>query len=425
MTTSQKRHGWRRSGPRKGDEDQLAADRRGVPSDRRPPPDTSRRGKRIGPASAREHLRWIGLTKTATVRQALRSLEHQGEAIVSRGSGRRRGALSFVAAIAPLIALSPVASANAPPHVSPGSRGVGDPYFPLDGNGGYEVDHYGLDLTYGPDTDVLGGVATIEATSTKNLSRFNFDFDGLSVRSIRVDGDRATWERHRGELMITPRSGILRDSAFVVVVRYDGVPRWVDDVLGGGGPILSPDGVVFFGEPHGASTWFPANDHPIDKASFAIDITVPEGLEAISNGALESSETLGGWTTWHWQADAPMATYLAAVAIGEFDIRAYEAGGIRFWDAVDPVLLEPVATPRTGDRFAFSQSANFGYKRLSHTIDVPADGGELSFHVQRDTEPFYDFFFVEAHTVGQDDWTTLPDERGHTTGGVRPCPFLI
>jgi Peptidase family M1 domain/Peptidase M1 N-terminal domain len=335
-----------------------------------------------------------------------------------------RRALSFVAAIVLVIALSPIADAKAAPHFSAGSRGAGDPYFPLDGNGGYQVDHYGLNVTYHPDSDRLAGVATIEAIATKNLSRFNFDFDGLTVRSIRVDGSRATWERRRGELMITPQNGIVRDGPFVVVVRYKGIPKTFRDALGISGPIRTQDGVLLLGEPHGATTWFPANDHPIDKAAFSFDITVPEGLEAISNGVLEGSSTHGGWTTWSWRADDPMAPYLAAMAIGEFDIRAYETGGIRFWDAVDPVLLEPVATPRTGDRFAISRSANFGYKRLSHTIDVPAEGGQLSFYVQRDTEPGYDFFFVEAHTVGQDDWTTLRDERGHTTREL-PCPFLI
>ena len=119
-----------------------------------------------------------------------------------------------------------------------------------------------------------------------------------------------------------------------------------------------------------------------------------------------------------------MATYLAALAIGEFDVRAYETAGIRFWDAIDPVLLEPVATPHTGDQFAISQADNFGYKRLSRTIDVPAEGGRLSFRVDRDTEPGYDFFFVEAHAVGEDDWTTLPDRKGHT-GRARPCPYLL
>jgi Peptidase family M1 domain/Peptidase M1 N-terminal domain len=335
-----------------------------------------------------------------------------------------RRTLSFVAVTALVIALSPIGDASGRARFSPGAPGVGDPYFPLDGNGGYEVQHYGLNVTYDPATDRLVGVVTIEAMATENLSRFNLDFDGLTVRSIRVDGRRAMWDRDHGELMITPQDGLRKDQPFVTVVHYGGIPKPIRDALGVSGPLPTDDGVLILGEPHGASTWFPANDHPTDKASFTFDITVPEGLEAIANGSLEDSSTQGGWTTWRWEAEEPMATYLAALAIGEFDIRAYETAGIRFWDAIDPVLLQPVATPHTGDQFAISQADNFGYKRLSRTIDVPAEGGQLSFWVDRATEPGYDFFFVEAHTVGEDDWTTLPDRKGHT-GRARPCPYLL
>src|SRR6185503_7031867 len=234
------------------------------------------------------------------------------------GEQAMRRTLSFVAVIALVIALSPIADASVRATFSPGAPGVGDPYFPLDGNGGYDVQHYGLNLTYDPATDRLVGAATVEATATKNLSRFNLDFDGLTVRSIRVDGRRATWDRDRGELMVTPQNGLSKDQPFVTVVRYGGTPRTFRDALGVSGPIRTHDGVLILGEPHGASTWFPANDHPIDKASFTFNIRVPEGLEAISNGVLEDSSTRGGWTTWRWEAEEPMATYLAATAIGEF-----------------------------------------------------------------------------------------------------------
>ena len=335
-----------------------------------------------------------------------------------------RKAVSFVAAIALVMALSPVADAWARARFSAGAPGVGDPYYPLDGNGGYDVQHYGLNLTYDPATDRLVGVATIEATATENLSRFNLDFDGLRVRSIRVQGRRAAWQRRHGELIITPPGGLRSGRSFTVVVRYHGVPRPIRDAFGLSGFLRTGDGAIVLGQPHVASTWFPANDHPIDKATYAFRITVPEGLEAIANGVLEGSSTRDGWTTWRWDVEDPMVTYLAAMAVGEFDVRAYEFGGIRFWDAIDPDLLEPVASPRTGDGFAISQAADDAYKRLSHTIDVPADGGQLSFWVERATEPGYDFFFVEAHAVGEDDWTTLRDQRGHTTREL-PCPYLI
>ena len=89
----------------------------------------------------------------------------------------------------------------------PGAPGLGDEYFPLDGNGGYDVNHYDLDLAYDPATDTLTGVATIEARATQNLSSLNLDLHDLTVRSVRVNGERAGWTHVDGELAIRPSRG--------------------------------------------------------------------------------------------------------------------------------------------------------------------------------------------------------------------------
>ena len=69
-----------------------------------------------------------------------------------------------------------------------GAAGIGDPYFPKDGNGGYDVKHYNLNLRYNPRTDRLSGVASIRARATQSLSRFNLDLNGLKVHAVRVNG---------------------------------------------------------------------------------------------------------------------------------------------------------------------------------------------------------------------------------------------
>ena len=71
--------------------------------------------------------------------------------------------------------------------------------------------------------------------------------------------------------------------------------------------------------------------------------------------------------------------------------------------------------PHTGDFYVYSHIADVSYKRLSHTINVPAGGATMSFWTSYDTELDWDHLFVEAHTVGQNDWTTLPDANGHTS----------
>jgi aminopeptidase N len=231
---------------------------------------------------------------------------------------------------------------------TPGAPGIGDPYYPLDGNGGYDVGHYDLDLRYDPATDVLSGTATVEATATQNLSSFNLDFEGLNVRSVTVDGQSATWSRDGGEMTVTPAWPLWQGRPFAVAVTYDGVPATIEDpTLGQSGFFHTDDGALVAGQPDVAATWFPANDHPLDAASVAVSIAVPEGLEGVSNGALEDTRTADGWTTWSWRAHEPMATYLVTLAVGEFDLRSYEVDGIRYWDAVDPTLAQLDLAPET------------------------------------------------------------------------------
>ena len=325
------------------------------------------------------------------------------------------------------LAIAPAGASAASAPFTPGAAGIGDPYFPLDGNGGYDTDNYLLELRYDPASDVLQGVATIEAEATQKLSAFNLDLNGLNVRRITVDKRPATWTRNEDELTITPRSPIKDGKKFDVVVVYDGIPTPVGDAeIGLSGFIATDDGALVAGQPEVADHWYPVNDHPLDKASYEFRVTVPAGTEVIANGELKSNKTSRGLTTWIWRAKEPMASYLTTVDIGQFDIKAYRESGIRYWDALDPDLFDGPA-PATGSRFAVSQAANYSYKRLARTIAVPAGGGQLSFQVDRDTETNWDFFFVEARHVGQDDWTTLPDVNGHTgqaRSGYR-CDFYL
>jgi hypothetical protein len=316
-------------------------------------------------------------------------------------------------------ALLPAAASAAPPtKYTKGAAGVGDPYFPKDGNGGYEVEHYLLQVAYDPETDVLTGVATLEANATQNLSTFNLDFVGLKVRSITVDGQAAKWHRAKDELVVDSAGrGIDEGTAFTVVVAYDGIPETLPDFSGF---IHTDDGALVVGQPHVAATWYPVNDHPIDKASYTFEITAPDGLEAIANGVLVDQQTNGGSTTWTWDAQEPMASYLAMAAIGEFDVREYEADGIKFWDALDPNLYTipespPDIVPASGEQFLYSGSGDFLYSRLTRTIDVPAQGATLEFMVYQEIEESWDFLIVEARTPGADDWTTLPESTGRTS----------
>jgi aminopeptidase N len=215
---------------------------------------------------------------------------------------------------------------------SPGSPGSGDPYFPSMGNGGYEVDHYDLNLAVRPKPDKLRAIATIGATATQALSSFNLDFRGLRVTSATVDGAPASVARRGGEMTVTPAAPLASGARFTVVVAYRGRPR----PIGGVGWIRTHDGTAVFSEPNGAPSWFPCNDQPTDKASYSFAVTVPRRYRAAANGQLDSVRRQGGSRRFAWHEPEPMATYLATVTIGHFHLKRSAIDGLPAWTAVAP-----------------------------------------------------------------------------------------
>ncbi|WP_250028561.1 M1 family metallopeptidase [Paractinoplanes maris] len=234
---------------------------------------------------------------------------------------------------------APAPSSSSAPAFAPGAEGIGDPYFPKYGNGGYDVAGYDLKVRYDPRTDQLTGTATITATAKQDLSKFNLDLSKLAARNVTVDGVRASSSAAGTELTITPATGIVNGRAFTTVIEYGGEPsQFTNSVLGDGGWLENPDGAVALGQPESASTWFPVNDHPSDKATFKLEMTVPDGVEAISNGVPGPKRTTGGWTTWSWSESSPLASYLAMVVIGQYRVTTTTHDGKPMVLAVDESL---------------------------------------------------------------------------------------
>jgi aminopeptidase N len=240
-----------------------------------------------------------------------------------------------------VVAVTLLAAAVAPAaaqQYTPGSPGVGDPFFPQAGNGGYDVRHYSLDLNYDPHNNSLEARATIAARATQDLSRFDLDLRGLHVGQVTVNGDTASFKRDGQELVITPSDGLRRGRGFEVRVNYNGHPNHVlDPDKSRDGWILTDDGAFVVNEPQGTPTWYPVNDTLKDKATYDFMVTVPKDRSAIGNGVLVSKKDNGDTFTWHWRESVPMASYLATVTNGVFETRFGQLPiGLPQYDAVDP-----------------------------------------------------------------------------------------
>ena len=179
--------------------------------------------------------------------------------------------------------------------------------------------------------------AKIEALATQDLRRFNLDYRGPRVRKVKVDGRRARFRERKSELKIRPRSPVDDGKRFSIAVRYRGRPKAINDPDGSReGWVRTDDGAYVVGEPIGSETWFPCNDHPTDKATFAFRVNVPRGLKAIANGSLERRAKRRRRTTFVWREDDLMAPYLATVTTGRFALTRSTIAGMPSVVAVDP-----------------------------------------------------------------------------------------
>ncbi|WKN48034.1 M1 family aminopeptidase [Nocardioides sp. Arc9.136] len=285
---------------------------------------------------------------TTTPRSALR-----------RATGWTLGTLLATGA---LTALPPAPAASAAEPID-GAHSAGDSLFPHVGNGGYDAQHYDVQLAWTPGATLaastIRATTTMTATAAVPLRSFSMDLEGLTVESVQVNGAPATFTRDidaaaiKYKLVVTPSAPV--EGGFTTTVTYSGVPtRHVDADGSFEGWNVTSDGATFLNQPIGAMTGFPHNNTPADKATYRFALDIPSTITnaagtgaaaAGSNGELVSRtpSSDGSRTTWVWDQSEPMASELAMITIGKYDVLESDvtvSGGrvLHEWSFVDSAL---------------------------------------------------------------------------------------
>ena len=340
------------------------------------------------------------------------------------------------------------------PRFTAGAADAGDDYFPYAGNGGYDVQHYDLDITYTPPVptdpptplnDIRGnlqGAATIDLVATQDLDAFNLDLRGMTVSALTVDGrpargiapptagtevdGAAYWQvqddaERKWELTVQPRPKIKKGDKVRLVVTYGGETVRPRDIGGDlYGWVTQRDGAMVVSEPEGSMTWYPVSDHPTDKATYSFEITVPEGKVAVANG-LPSRDPLteDGWTTWYWDAPDLQASYLTTASVGDFEVRPvyYSSSGVPILDFVDTKLttnqrtITDASLSWQDDMIDFFESQFGPYPFNSYGAIV--DNDTVFYALETQTRPVYS---------GQANEGTVAHEAAHMWFGNAVSP---
>ncbi|GAB4585794.1 M1 family metallopeptidase [Nocardia sp. IFM 10818] len=273
-----------------------------------------------------------------------------------------------------------------------------DEYLPQNGNRGYRVSRYELDLTYKVASNRLAGRADITAVTTGPRDRFALDLStALAVSKVLVNGAKAAKYTHRqGKLVITPQQKIPAGGALALSIQYTGTPKPVRGPWGEVGWEELTEGALVASQPNGAASWFPCDDHPSSKASYRISITTDSPFYAVANGTLVRKQTKASQTTWVYEQPEPMSSYLATIQIGPYRKHRLETSH-------DPVPMHAVLPPRLRANF------DHDFARQPHMMQVFID-------------KFGPYPFEAYTVVVTDDELEIPIEaQGISVFGANHC----
>ncbi len=208
------------------------------------------------------------------------------------------------------------------------------------------VKHYRLQIQLTPSLTApqIAGTVTLTGETTEAVSAIAINAQpNLMIDAVSFDGQAKAFQRENARLLLPFASPLPAGTAFTLILQYHGAPT-VSNALGGGMRISTRPGqgpaattIQTLSEPFAASTWWPCIDNPADKATAEIEITVPEGFEAASNGVLERRVQNANQTiTYFWREDYPIATYLISVAATNY-VKFEET-----YTALDGVTTMPV-----------------------------------------------------------------------------------
>lgn len=162
-------------------------------------------------------------------------------------------------------------------------------------------------------------IETIYITQPTDTIFFDFSND-LQVNSVISDGIELEhfFSDNLSLAIVFPE--LLPEGLKKIEIQYEGVPvnhsiQAFNQGFHGMEPII-----YTLSEPFGARDWWPCKQTLNDKLdSIFIEITVPEGLKAGSNGKLEYTQSNGdGTVSFGWKHRFPIPAYLVSIAATNF-----------------------------------------------------------------------------------------------------------
>jgi len=190
----------------------------------------------------------------------------------------------------------------------------------------FDVTYEHLKVSVDPAKKFISGYNSITFRATKDFTLMQIDlFANMNVDSILLDHRQNVPHKRELNAVFITVPLISQDSYHTLDFHYSGFPQEAKNPPWQGGFTWTTDKqgnpwVVVTCQGTGASLWWPNKDHQSDEPdSMLISITVPPGLEDVSNGKLRSKTIFSnGWTQFDWFVGNPINNYNVTINVGKF-----------------------------------------------------------------------------------------------------------
>jgi aminopeptidase N len=189
----------------------------------------------------------------------------------------------------------------------------------------FDVYFYNLTVRVFPESRTISGSNRIYFTTVSDTRVIQIDlFPRYNIISITRNGKPLGYTRIHGGVFIDLGERLPASARADILVEYEGSPIEAPMAPWNGGfvwgRVKDRYNVGVACEHLGASSWWPNKDHLSDKPdSMIINIQVPGGYQAISNGNLVSRTDAGeGYTNFEWRVSYPINNYNVTFYMGDF-----------------------------------------------------------------------------------------------------------
>ncbi|WP_339653418.1 M1 family metallopeptidase [Flavobacterium frigidarium] len=194
------------------------------------------------------------------------------------------------------------------------------------------------DITINASKQSVRGFVTYNFRVHEAIDTIKIDAQNMTFENVLLDDKLVKFDNNKKELLII---NSFKVGEYTLSLNYTAQPKQALYFIGS----EAKDNLQIWTQGQGryTSNWFPSFDDVNEKMIFSLRVAFNSNYQVISNGRLTAKSTLDNTTTWNYEMQQPMSSYLLMLAIGKYSKKSE--------NAKSGVVLENYYEPRDSARF--------------------------------------------------------------------------